>query len=326
MEETPIYGRIYKLTDKTNGKIYIGQGKQSLALILSHLKSKAKKSEKYGGVYEAIRENGIENFTLEEIVSASSSEELDNLQRHWIIFYDSRNPEIGYNSSKGSKLWKGHYCGSKTRSPDGTQDKEYRRSNYLANKERVLLQQKEYRLRNPERVKEQKREFHQRHKEKLNQKAREYRAAHLEEVREKSRERSRKTYEERKPYMKEYIEKNKDKLEAQRKERYVENREVYKQECRDRALNKWLKLAKWTKEKYEEEKNKGCGICGGDDKIVFDHDHDSGEFRGLLCCRCNRFLDWALKFQPQISQYNIEFKEKLAKMPICERVNKEPKV
>lgn len=30
-----------------------------------------------------------------------------------------------------------------------------------------------------------------------------------------------------------------------------------------------------------------CAICGRDEKLVIDHDHETGEIRGLLCHRCN---------------------------------------
>ncbi len=36
-----------------------------------------------------------------------------------------------------------------------------------------------------------------------------------------------------------------------------------------------------------------CGICGGRDRdrdLAIDHDHETGEIRGLLCSRCNTAL------------------------------------
>jgi hypothetical protein len=47
-----------------------------------------------------------------------------------------------------------------------------------------------------------------------------------------------------------------------------------------------------TVEYYNELAAKGCGICGGppvgrSKRYHFDHDHETGEFRGLLCSRCN---------------------------------------
>ncbi len=33
-----------------------------------------------------------------------------------------------------------------------------------------------------------------------------------------------------------------------------------------------------------------CALCGRKQKLSVDHDHVSGEVRGLLCNRCNRRL------------------------------------
>ena len=41
------------------------------------------------------------------------------------------------------------------------------------------------------------------------------------------------------------------------------------------------------------EQNDGCAICGGVNKdmaLCIDHDHNSGDVRGLLCHRCNRAI------------------------------------
>ena len=36
--------------------------------------------------------------------------------------------------------------------------------------------------------------------------------------------------------------------------------------------------------------SKECQICGSKDKLCYDHDHDTLEFRGVLCRKCNSGL------------------------------------
>ena len=37
-------------------------------------------------------------------------------------------------------------------------------------------------------------------------------------------------------------------------------------------------------------KEDGCAICGSEDNLHIDHNHDTGEVRGVLCNCCNRGL------------------------------------
>ena len=63
-----------------------------------------------------------------------------------------------------------------------------------------------------------------------------------------------------------------------------------------------------TEHQYEcmlEMQGGGCGICGyvpgeGKRRLAVDHDHKTGEVRGLLCYRCNRGLIW---FKDKVNLY-----------------------
>ena len=55
-----------------------------------------------------------------------------------------------------------------------------------------------------------------------------------------------------------------------------------------------------------------CAICdtnkpGGKFKYFHvDHDHKTGEIRGLLCCGCNHKLGWFEKFKNNLYEYGIK--------------------
>jgi len=95
-----IYGYIYKITNKINGKMYIGQtttkfskrysgGKWWKYTSSSHLKYSANKY-------------GVENFLLiEKFDIAFTKEDLDEKEKYWIKFYNATNRKYGYNIKEG---------------------------------------------------------------------------------------------------------------------------------------------------------------------------------------------------------------------------------
>ena len=97
-----VYGYIYKITNKINQKIYIGQTSRTIAIRWkSHCYTAfCEKSKDYDfPLYRAIRKYGIENFLVEEIDQAFSQEELDQKEIQYIEEYDSYRK--GYNASLG---------------------------------------------------------------------------------------------------------------------------------------------------------------------------------------------------------------------------------
>lgn len=51
-----------------------------------------------------------------------------------------------------------------------------------------------------------------------------------------------------------------------------------------------------TPEKFDEmsaSQNGACAVCGSTERLVIDHDHETGAVRGLLCNSCNLALGLA---------------------------------
>lgn len=91
---------IYKITNKINGKIYIGQTTQSLTRRWKQHCNNAK-NKRYA-LRNAIIKYGAINFTVEQIDTAWSREELDQKEIYWIEYYKSMFPN-GYNLTTGGK-------------------------------------------------------------------------------------------------------------------------------------------------------------------------------------------------------------------------------
>ena len=119
---------------------------------------------------------------------------------------------------------------------------------------------KEWRKNNPEKVLEQARRYREKHPE-TNKKAKEkYREANLDEIRKRDRA-------------------------AQAKSRTLNpqaQRIRYERWCQ----NKEAKLCNIA----GRPRPKKCELCSESGKIVFDHCHSKGHFRGWICDRCNRVL------------------------------------
>ncbi|HET7713537.1 MAG TPA: endonuclease domain-containing protein [Patescibacteria group bacterium] len=46
-----------------------------------------------------------------------------------------------------------------------------------------------------------------------------------------------------------------------------------------------------------------CAICDKEKPLVIDHDHDSGQVRGLLCRTCNTQLGWFERHMDSVIRY-----------------------
>lgn len=92
---------VYKITNKTNSKIYIGQTSRDLKTRLSE---HSRRTRTIMG--KAIKKYGIDNFEVEQIDDAETMEELNNKEIYWIEHYNCLTPN-GYNQCIGGDNTKG---------------------------------------------------------------------------------------------------------------------------------------------------------------------------------------------------------------------------
>lgn len=94
-------GLIYKITNKTNGKCYIGQTTTSTKRRWSqHIYNANTKASKCRYLENAIRKHGKENFIIEAIYICKV-DELNSAEIHLINKYKSNNTQFGYNICDG---------------------------------------------------------------------------------------------------------------------------------------------------------------------------------------------------------------------------------
>jgi group I intron endonuclease len=99
---------IYLITNLVNGKYYVGQTikKNIHARWNAHLREM--RSGSNFRLHNAIRKYGTENFTIEMLTTATSWEQLNQLERIWIISLHSYDRATGYNMTMGGDGVKGY--------------------------------------------------------------------------------------------------------------------------------------------------------------------------------------------------------------------------
>lgn len=92
-------GFIYKVTNLINNKVYIGQTSLTICQRWeAHIKKAKMHTNRY--LYDAMNHYGYNNFIVESLEECSN-ESLDEREKYWIAFYDSTNPDTGYNLTSG---------------------------------------------------------------------------------------------------------------------------------------------------------------------------------------------------------------------------------
>ena len=96
-------------------------------------------------------------------------------------------------------------------------------------------------------------------------------------------------------YAAKYRAANREKARASSKASYNKNKDAHLKKVKERHFERKYGLTKFEYELLFVQQNHACAICGklsgeGFEKLVVDHDHVSGNVRGLLCRLCNTSL------------------------------------
>ena len=103
---------IYKITNKINNKVYIGQTIRLIEQRFQRHVSDAINNILDTHLARAIRKYGQENFYIEQIDTAKTQDELNIKEQYWIRFYNSIND--GYNETDAIYKSGGNTYQSKT--------------------------------------------------------------------------------------------------------------------------------------------------------------------------------------------------------------------
>lgn len=102
---------IYKITNKINNKAYIGQSIQIKERWGQHKRNSFNpRTHTYEyPLSRAIRKYGLKNFTF-EVLELVEKENLTTREQYWIDFYNTLDPNYGYNLEPAEDAKRGENC------------------------------------------------------------------------------------------------------------------------------------------------------------------------------------------------------------------------
>lgn len=114
-------GFIYKITNKVNGKIYVGKTHTTIEKRWKSHVWTSKRATTNSILHHAIRKYGEECFELTLLDEAVAKESLNEKECFWIAQLNARDTSIGYNIARGGDggvggpMFKGHKHAKETR-------------------------------------------------------------------------------------------------------------------------------------------------------------------------------------------------------------------
>lgn len=90
---------IYLITNQVNGKVYVGQTKNTVKSRWSGHCYFARTGRDDGHFYRAIRRYGEDSFDITTLITVETKAQADKFEKIWIILLQASNKEYGYVST-----------------------------------------------------------------------------------------------------------------------------------------------------------------------------------------------------------------------------------
>lgn len=133
------YGIIYLLKNKITGKQYVGKTKGKFKNYINGYKNLLSDSSKRP-IIRSMLKHGFENFECKIIDIAMNLKQLNDLERKYILQYNCKNPQFGYNVAKGGEGGVGgpHFTGHLHTDQTKQKMRNFPTSHFATNAGRVL--------------------------------------------------------------------------------------------------------------------------------------------------------------------------------------------
>ncbi len=92
---------VYLVTNRLDGKMYVGKTEKPIQRRWKEHLANVRNPKHQEYLYRAIRSHGSENFSVKLLAEANTPEELNELERHWILNLNTLTPSRGYNMTSG---------------------------------------------------------------------------------------------------------------------------------------------------------------------------------------------------------------------------------